>query len=42
MTYLPESPLYPLKGRIAVNFSWNKLATITPFRGQGVIRCYNI
>jgi hypothetical protein len=42
MTYLPASPLYPLKGRIAANFSWNKLATITPFKGQGVSRCDKI
>jgi hypothetical protein len=43
MTYLPAaSPLYPLKGRIAVNISWNKLATNTPLRGQGVSKCYNI
>jgi hypothetical protein len=42
MTYLQSSPLYPLKGRIAVNFSRKKLATITPLRGQGVSRCDNI
>ena len=50
MKYLQSSPLYPpessgqaLKGKIAVNLSWNKLATITPLRaclpnrqGQGV------
>jgi hypothetical protein len=42
MTYLQSSPLYPLKGRIAVNFSRNKLATITPLRGRGVSRCDNI
>jgi hypothetical protein len=41
MTYLQLSPLYPLKGRIAVNFSRNKLVTITPLRGQGVSRCDN-
>ena len=43
LTYLQSSPLFPpensgqaLKGKIAVNFSQNKLATITPLRGQGV------
>ena len=39
MMYLLTSPLYPLKGRIAVNLSWNKLATNTPLRGQGVSKC---
>jgi hypothetical protein len=47
MTYLQSSPLPQsigdLKGRIAVNFSRNKLATITPpAGGQGVSRCDNI
>jgi hypothetical protein len=46
MTYLPASPLPrnvgALKGRIAVNFSWTKLATNTPLRGQGVSKCDNI
>ena len=32
----PESSGQALKGRIAVNSSRNKFATITPLRGQGV------
>ena len=49
MTCLKFSPLYPLKGRIALNISRNKFATITPLRacpdfsgGQGVSKCDNI
>jgi hypothetical protein len=34
-TNLPNSPLNPLKGRIASNLSRNMLATITPLRGPG-------
>ena len=35
MNYLQLSPLYPLKGRIAANISFTKLAIITPLRGLG-------
>ncbi len=41
MTYLLLSPLYPLKGRIAVKLNQLELATNTPLRGQGVSRCVN-
>lgn len=39
MTIMKYTPLNPLKGKIAANFIWNKLATVTPLRGQGVILC---
>ena len=42
MTYLLLSPLYPLKGRIAVKLNQLELATNTSLRGQGVIGCDNI
>lgn len=41
MTYLQLLPLNPLKGRIAANLSYTKLATTTPLRGQGVSKCDN-
>ncbi len=42
MMYSQFSPLYPLKGRIALASSHNRLATITPLRGQGVIILHNL
>jgi protein required for attachment to host cells len=37
-TYLRISPLYPLKGKIAVNNHLTKLIVIAPLRGLGVMR----
>ena len=43
MLFLQLSPLYPLKGRIAVNVSQTKLATNPPLRGSGgEIKPYNL
>lgn len=33
---IQPSPLYPLKGKLTLNNLQTKLATNTPFRGQGV------
>ena len=37
MNFIQYSPLNPLKGRIATNFSLTKITANTPLRGLGVI-----